>query len=98
MSVYTTKDSNDIYMNCHCGCGQGLKVIVEKDNFDDSYVFIEFFSSNFYHTQDMSILNVIKTKLKKIWYIIRNKDYCYSEILLTKVDFDKFRNALNKVE
>ena len=25
MSVYTTKDSNDIYIDCGCGCGQGVK-------------------------------------------------------------------------
>ena len=62
---------------------RGLKVIVDKEDMEDSGVLMAFFSSNYYHTQNMSIFNVIKTKLKKIWYIIRNKDYCYSEILLT---------------
>ena len=40
----------------------------------------------------------LKTKLKKIWAIIRNKDFYYSEIIMSKEEFDKFRNALNKVE
>ena len=97
MSVYTTKDSNDIYIDCGCGCGRGLKVIVDKDDYEDSDVILVFFSSDFNHTQNMSIFNVIKTKLKKIWYIIRNKDYCYSEILLTGKEFDEFRNHLNKI-
>ena len=39
-----------------------------------------------------------KTKLKKIWSIIRNKDFYYSEIIMSKEEFDKFRNALNKVD
>ena len=76
---------------------RGLKVIVDKEDMEDSGVLMAFFSSDYYHTQNMSIFNVIKTKLKKIWYIIRNKDYCYSEILLTGKEFDEFRNHLNKI-
>lgn len=40
----------------------------------------------------------LKTKLKKIWAIIRNKDFRYSEIVMSKEEFDKFRKALNKVD
>ena len=35
-------------------------------------------------------------KLKKIWAIISNKDFYYSDIVLTKDDFKEFKEWVNR--
>lgn len=35
-------------------------------------------------------------KLKKIWAIICNKDFYYSDIVLTKDDFKEFKEWVNR--
>ena len=35
-------------------------------------------------------------KLKKIWAIIRNKDFYYSDIVLTKEDFKEFKKWVDR--
>ena len=35
-------------------------------------------------------------KLKKIWAIICNKDFYYSDIVMTKEDFKEFKEWINR--
>ena len=35
-------------------------------------------------------------KLKKIWAIIRNKDFYYSEIILNKKDWEEYKKWINE--
>lgn len=37
-------------------------------------------------------------KLKKIWAIIRNKDFYYSEIILNKKDWEEYKKWINENE
>ena len=41
---------------------------------------------------------VFRKKLEKIWAIIRNKDFYYSDVLMTKDEFDEFRKYINSIE
>ena len=94
MAIFET-ENHEIYADCHCGCDNGLRIRIEKDNFGE-YCFCSYTSGNFYAMQSYFTTR-LKTKLKKIWAIIRNKDFYYSEIIMSKEEFDKFRKALNKV-
>lgn len=95
MAIFET-ENHEIYADCHCGCDNGLRIRIEKDNFDE-YCFCSYTSGNFYAMQS-SFTTRLKTKLRKIWSIIRNKDFYYSEIIMSQEEFDKFRKALNKVD
>ena len=37
-----------------------------------------------------------KIKMKKIWFILRGKDYCYSDTVMTKEDFEVFKEYVNQ--
>lgn len=89
-------ENHEIYADCHCGCDNGLRIRIEKDDFEE-YCFCTYTLGNFY-TMQSSFTTRLKTKLKKILAIIRNKDFRYSEIIMSKEEFDKFRDALNKVD
>lgn len=45
----------------------------------------------------MRIFDVIKLKLKKIWAILRNKDFYYSEISMSREDFETFKEYINEI-
>ena len=93
MSVMRTKDGKELFVDCSCGCEMGLKLKLGK--FEDQYVFLSFVSGNFYKEQGYSIFGVIGSKLKKIWRIIRGKDYVYSDICLSRGDLDELREYLD---
>ena len=55
---------------CKCGCNNGVRL--KFDN-EDGDVSLQLVSDNFYTYQKFTLLE----KLKRIWYIIINKEYCY---------------------
>ena len=51
-----------------------------------------------YKEQNMSCWRVFKLKCKKIWCILRGKDYTYSEILVSKEEFKDLQEYIQSVE
>ena len=90
MAVLKNKDGNELIISCICGCDDGLRVKI--DNSDGlSYSYQTYISGNWYKEQ-----RSFKDKLRKIWEIIRNKDYYYSEIVLTKEQWEEYKEWVNK--
>ena len=55
-------------------------------------------NGNFYHAQGETMFRVFYKKLEKILAIIRNKDFYYSDIIMTKDEFNEFREYINSIE
>lgn len=49
MAIFET-ENHEIYADCHCGCDNGFRIRIEKDDFDD-YCFCTYTSGNFYTMQ-----------------------------------------------
>ena len=97
MAVLKNKDGTELYIDCHCGCNDGIRVRIHKDDFD-YYCFWTYTNGNFYTEQGETIFKTIRKKLEKIWAIIRNKDFYYSDVLMTKDEFNEFREYINSIE
>lgn len=97
MAVLKNKDNTELYIDCNCGCNDGVRIRVCKDDLD-YYCFLAYTNGNFYTEQGETVLRVLRKKLEKIWAIIRNKDFYYSDILMTKDEFNEFREYINSVE
>lgn len=95
MAVLTSEDNKDLIITCKCGCGESLRVTIDGE--DDMFSFLSYMSSNFYREQK-GMFSVFVTKLKRIFAIIRNKDLYYSDIVMTKDDWIKFREWINSQE
>ena len=96
MSVMISDDKKELIVTCGCGCEEAIHLRIEPfDNDNENYIFLTYLNSNFYRDQCQSIVNVIRMKLRKIWSIIHNKDYTYSDILLSKEEFNKFKEYIN---
>ena len=98
MSIFkNVNNGTEIIVNCHCGCDEGLRFKVDKLD-PEYYCILTYTNGAFYRDQNDTVWKVISKKMKKIWAIIRNKDYCYSEIIMSKDDFADFRKYLMMVD
>ncbi len=93
VSVFKTTDNNELILSCSCGCDEGLRINIDVDTDDEKgiYCYQTYLSANWYKEQGS-----FWKKLKKIWCIIINKDYYYSEICLTKKDWETYKKWIDE--
>ena len=96
MAALKNKNGTELYIDCTCGCDEGIRFKVDKDDLD-YYCFMTYTNGNFYNEQSTTMWRVFCKKLEKIWAIIRNKDFYYSDVVLTKADFDEFKEYINSI-
>lgn len=94
MSLLLSEDKTELIHTCNCGCEDAIHI--RMDVWDkDSYAIQTYLNGNWYRYQ-RSGFDLFKLKIKKIWRIIRNKDHHYSEIIMTKDDFEKYKEFINQ--
>ena len=97
MSVMISNDKKDLVVNCKCGCENTIHIrLDDTDKDSDYYAIMTYLNDNWYRDQDDRILRTIGRKLKKIWAILRNKDYYYSDVLMSCEDFKVFKEYINQ--
>lgn len=96
MAVLISKDNKELIINCNCGCNDSVHIkIDDQDKNLDYYAFLTYLSSNFYSEQYTGF-RLFAAKAKKIWAIVRGKDYCYSDIVMNKEEFETFVNYMTQ--
>ncbi len=95
MSVLMNKDKTEVIVTCRCGCDEAIHIIIDKDDY--TYAFVSYMNGNFYKDQ-YGAFDILKKKFKKIWAIIKNKDYYYSDIIMNKEEFKVFKEYVNSIE
>jgi len=88
MAVLTTKHNDEIILTCSCGCDDSVHLKITQE--DDTFAFMAFLNGNYYRDQ-CSGFKLFTQKLRKIWAILTNKDYYYSDIILSAKDFEEFK-------
>lgn len=78
---------------CKCGCGNGI--VLKADN-ENEEVSLQIVSDNFYTMQNKGKMSIIE-KIKRIWYIITGKEYCYFDILINKDELQIFKEFVAKL-
>ena len=97
MAVMISDDKKELIVTCKCGCEDTIHIRVDdKDKKSDYYAIQTILSGNWYRDQDDTVLRCIGRKLKKIWAIIRNKDYYYSDVLMSRKDSQKYKEYMNQ--
>ena len=94
MAIMKSKDGKNLIVDCNCGCDEGLRIRINEFD-EDTYAILTYTSGNFYKDQKLSCWSIFKLKCKKIWRIIRGKDYCYSEILISKEEYNELKDFIN---
>jgi hypothetical protein len=102
MTVLVNKDGNECTILCDCKCGAGLHIDLSfcKDSRKtldiEPEIYLSFISSNFYNEQ-CGHIEIFKQRCKKIWTILRGKDYTYSDIILNVKDWKDIKDFMNNV-
>ena len=96
MAVLKNSDGTELFIDCNCGCDNGIRFRVDNNDFD-LYCFMSYTNGRFYTEQCEGMWRVFCKKLKKIWAIIRNKDFYYAEMFLTKDEFEEFKDYINSI-
>ena len=96
MAVMISEDKKNLIVNCECGCEDTIHIRIDDTEDENVCAFMTYLNSNWYRDQDDRIFRTIGRKLKKIWAIIRNKDYYYSDVLMSCDDFKRFKEYINQ--
>lgn len=96
MAVLKNTDGTEMLVDCNCGCDNGIRFRIDKEDFD-YYCFMSYTNGKFYAEQGKTMWHIFCKKLKKIWAIMRNKDFYYTEMMLTKDEFNEFREYINSI-
>lgn len=92
MAIFKGINNDDeLIISCKCGCDSGIRVKIDKE-YNEDYFVSTYMSGNFYSEQRHPVIE----KIKKIWAIIRDKDFYYSEICISKEDFQQFKLWINR--
>lgn len=96
MAVLKTDDNKELIITCKCGCHDSIHFRIDDEDAQyDYYALMSYMNGNFYKDQ-YGMLGILKEKLKKIWAIIRNKDYYYSDVVMNGEDFNRFKEYINQ--
>ena len=87
-------EKNEYITFCKCGCKNG---VVLKAYNDDHELSLQFVSDNFYLMQNKGKMS-LKEKLKRIWFIIRGKEYCYFDILIDERELPRFKEFVARLQ
>ena len=85
-------ENNQYIRFCKCGCGNG--VVLKFDKYDND-LSLQLVSDLFYVNQGGKF--TIKEKLKRIWRIMVNKEYCYFDMLMDNKDLQEFKDFVAKL-
>ena len=97
MAVLMTEDKRELIVTCDCGCNTSFHISIDDEwKDDDCYAFLCFMKANFNTEYDMNPWRAFKVKAKKIWSIMRGKDYCYSDTIMTIEDYKVFKEYVNQ--
>lgn len=96
MAVMKNKTGTEMYLDCSCGCGDGLRIRFDTNDYD-FYCLMTYTNSVFQGTQANTFWRRFRTKVKKIWSIIRGKDFYYSEIMMSKDEFREFKSYIDNI-
>lgn len=88
--LYRKVDGQGFLINCSCGCGSGLEF---KPDPDEEEVILTINVSRWYSEQDDIFVRLMK-KLKNIWFVLRGKEYCYSELVIKADEWTKFQEFI----
>ena len=99
MALMISDDKKELIVTCKCGCQDTIHIKVDDEDKEADYYAIQtYMNGNWYRDQDDRVLRCIGRKLKKIWAIIRNKDYYYSDVLMSREDFEKYKEYINQFQ
>lgn len=84
-----------IHADCHCGCGNGLRVVLAAHS-DEDFVFIDT-TASCYFAHQLNFWNILSRRFRAAWHMLRGKEYCMHEVALSRMEWENFVSRINGV-
>lgn len=94
------KDKNDKFSSLYCSCGCGNGIVLKKES-NDFFNCCELMlvSDTYYLTQEKNMWTRLKEKIKRIYHILYNKEYCYFSICIdNQEDLEEFKKFVSEIK
>lgn len=94
MAVLHSYNDHELVINCRCGCDEGIHFSIEKDSdTTEEYCIAAFTNGKFYSEQGGGLFR----KLRKIIAIVFNRDFYYSDIVISGNDLKEFQKWVSQI-
>lgn len=81
------KKKNEFFIQCNCGCHNGL-IFTWEDDVES--LWINVVESKWYSEQQ-GVLKRIKEKLRRLWFVLRGKEYSLFEMVVEDNKLEEFK-------
>jgi len=89
--IYINKQKDELIVNCDCGCGAGLLWQAAKWDDEGEQFYISLIEYSWYAKQT----GKIRPYFKRLWRVLRGKEYYLTEIVLSKSEAKEFESFLH---
>lgn len=104
MSVLKSHDGKGLIVNCGCGNDERLHIRIRNDcknnvsSKNNTYYRVTCLNANWYDKHGKKTTEVIMDKIRKIWAIIRDRDFSYFEIIINEKELKTFVEYINEIK
>lgn len=95
MAILKSDNGNDLIITCNCGCDEGVRLHIDYDEY--GYFAYQCFLKGKFSDERCGVWETFKEKCKRIWAVITNKNYYYSDIVMSKDEWNMFRQWVNSI-
>lgn len=88
------KEGGYCSLYCQCGCNDG---VVLKSEYDPLLGCDMMLVSDSYYLMQQTTWTRFKEKCKRIWSILRNKEYCYFSVYMGSDELKEFKEFVAKM-
>lgn len=82
------EEDKKFLLECDCGCG-----FIQSTHYkDDDNLYLSYYALGFYVHQPNW-----KERMKMLWAVIRNKEYCLYDIVIPADKMDEFKNYVANI-
>lgn len=86
-------ENKNATLYCSCGCENGIIIRAEKANENEPCCTLSFVNDIWYTSQNTG-WDIFKEKCKRIWAILRNKEYYYFYITIRSKELESFKKFI----
>lgn len=83
-----------IVIRCECGVET---MEIQKERFGEANEYFISISTQEFYSKQRGIMQIIKDRLKFVWFALSGKEYRLMELILTEEDFSKFKELVNEM-
>ena len=96
----SNKEVKQIIIGCECGCEQAINIVRYEDEIDNKILYDYYITitGGLFYERQRGICQIIKSRIKAAWCMLRGKEYLICDVNIKKEDIDKIIEGLKGIK